>query len=85
MIYIYMLFIFITYFYNMFGYFWSCHAHVIQELIFIPGDTLVACSYASYVGVFTRQYREETVDAFVNYLTKKDRHLFKLISIVSLT
>ena len=42
-----------------------------QELIYIPGDTLVACSYASYVGVFTRQYREETVDAFVQYLTKK--------------
>lgn len=42
-----------------------------QELVFIPGDTLVACSYASYVGVFTRQYREDTVDAFVQYLTKK--------------
>jgi len=42
-----------------------------QELIYIPGDTLVACSFASYVGVFTRQYREETVDAFVQYLTKK--------------
>eukprot|EP00435_Cladocopium_sp_Y103_P007169 s2691_g2.t1 len=41
------------------------------ELVYIPGDTLVACSYASYVGVFTRQYREDTVDAFVQYLTKK--------------
>ncbi|CAE7410117.1 ODA11 [Symbiodinium natans] len=44
---------------------------LMAELIYIPGDTLVACSFASYVGVFTRQYREETVDAFVQYLTKK--------------
>lgn len=42
-----------------------------QELIYIPGDVLVACSFASYVGVFTRQYREACVTEFVNFLTKK--------------
>merc|ERR1719450_2041552 len=30
-----------------------------EELVYIPGDTLVACSFASYVGVFTRVYREQ--------------------------
>lgn len=42
-----------------------------EELVIIPGDTLVACSFASYVGVFTRQYRETCVDEFKEYLTKK--------------
>merc|ERR1719399_483786 len=27
------------------------------DLVVIPGETLVACSFASYVGVFTREYR----------------------------
>eukprot|EP00931_Biecheleriopsis_adriatica_P017411 TRINITY_DN1250_c0_g1_i8.p1 TRINITY_DN1250_c0_g1~~TRINITY_DN1250_c0_g1_i8.p1 ORF type:complete len:2173 (-),score=601.12 TRINITY_DN1250_c0_g1_i8:164-6553(-) len=40
-------------------------------LVIVPGDTLVACSFASYVGVFTRQYREECVANFVEYLGKK--------------
>lgn len=42
-----------------------------EELVFIPGDTLVACSFASYVGVFTRLYRERCVDMFVDFLNKK--------------
>eukprot|EP00930_Biecheleria_cincta_P100463 TRINITY_DN920_c0_g1_i2.p1 TRINITY_DN920_c0_g1~~TRINITY_DN920_c0_g1_i2.p1 ORF type:complete len:4610 (-),score=1017.36 TRINITY_DN920_c0_g1_i2:106-13935(-) len=42
-----------------------------EELVIIPGDTLVACSFASYVGVFTRQYRETCVDGFKEYLAKK--------------
>jgi len=42
-----------------------------QELVYIPGDTLVACSFASYVGVFTRAYREDAVAEFTEYLRKK--------------
>jgi len=42
-----------------------------QELVYIPGDTLVACSFASYVGVFTRVYRETCLKQFVDFLTKK--------------
>mmetsp|Transcript_146756 Transcript_146756/g.471049 ORF Transcript_146756/g.471049 Transcript_146756/m.471049 type:complete len:4209 (+) Transcript_146756:103-12729(+) len=42
-----------------------------EELVFIPGDTLVACSFACYVGVFTRHYRESCVSKFIEYLTKK--------------
>jgi len=42
-----------------------------EELVYIPGDTLVACSFASYVGVFTRTYRETCVQNYVAYLTQK--------------
>merc|ERR1719409_1174039 len=44
--------------------------NVAQDLIVIPGETLIACSFASYVGVFTREYRESTTEMFVQYLTK---------------
>jgi dynein heavy chain len=30
-----------------------------DDLVFIPGDTMIACAFASYVGIFTRDYREE--------------------------
>merc|ERR1719436_2348669 len=42
-----------------------------EELVYIPGDTLIACSFASYVGVFTRHYREGCVEEFMDFLTKK--------------
>ncbi|CAK0791281.1 unnamed protein product [Prorocentrum cordatum] len=42
-----------------------------EELVFIPGDTLVACSFASYVGVFTRSYRESCVQKYVDFLRSK--------------
>jgi len=42
-----------------------------EELIYIPGDTLMACSFASYVGVFTRQYRQECMGMFQEFLSKK--------------
>eukprot|EP00929_Paragymnodinium_shiwhaense_P077089 TRINITY_DN3967_c2_g1_i1.p1 TRINITY_DN3967_c2_g1~~TRINITY_DN3967_c2_g1_i1.p1 ORF type:complete len:3070 (-),score=1029.42 TRINITY_DN3967_c2_g1_i1:156-9119(-) len=42
-----------------------------EELVYIPGDTLIACSFASYVGVFTRTYREAVVQEFQEFLTKK--------------
>lgn len=41
------------------------------ELVYILGDTLVACSFASYVGVFTREYRETAVKQFVAFLAEK--------------
>jgi len=43
-----------------------------EELIYIPGDSLVACSFASYVGVFSREYREIATEAFVKFLSEKD-------------
>jgi len=42
-----------------------------DELVYIPGDTLVACSFASYTGVFTRTYREKCVKHYVDYLRSK--------------
>eukprot|EP00929_Paragymnodinium_shiwhaense_P082767 TRINITY_DN4377_c2_g1_i1.p1 TRINITY_DN4377_c2_g1~~TRINITY_DN4377_c2_g1_i1.p1 ORF type:complete len:2551 (-),score=809.20 TRINITY_DN4377_c2_g1_i1:84-7481(-) len=42
-----------------------------EDLVVIPGDTLVACSFASYVGVFTRAYREQCVKEYTKYLTDK--------------
>merc|ERR1719420_270702 len=43
-----------------------------DELVFIPGDTVVACAYASYVGIFTRDYREECLDKYMKYLRKNE-------------
>jgi len=43
-----------------------------QELVYIPGDTLVACAFASYCGVFTRTYREKCVNEFMEFLQKKN-------------
>jgi dynein heavy chain len=43
-----------------------------EDLEYIPGDTLVACSFASYVGVFTRKYREACVSQYVSFLRKKN-------------
>merc|ERR1719460_832047 len=42
-----------------------------EQLVLIPGESLVACAFASYVGVFTREYREQATDEFVGYLKKK--------------
>ena len=43
-----------------------------EELGFIPGDTVIACAYASYVGIFTRDYREECLDLYMKYLKKNE-------------
>ena len=40
--------------------------------MFVPGEVLVACSFASYLSVFTRQYREASVLAFIDFLRKHD-------------
>merc|ERR1712139_226534 len=42
-----------------------------EQLVLIPGESLVACSFSSYVGVFTREYREAAVSEFVKYLNSK--------------
>merc|ERR1711904_684389 len=41
-----------------------------EQLVLIPGESLVACSFASYLGVFTREYREEALATFVEFLGK---------------
>merc|ERR1719375_1810182 len=46
-------------------------AKAADELVVIPGDVLVACSFASYVGVFTRHYREVCVHNYVEFLNAK--------------
>merc|ERR1719235_2972742 len=43
-----------------------------EELGFIPGDTVIACAYASYVGIFTRDYREECLEKYMKYLRKNE-------------
>jgi dynein heavy chain len=48
-----------------------------DELVVIPGETLVACSFASYVGVFTRQYRESCIANYIEFLTQKQVPLGK--------
>merc|ERR1719359_249664 len=41
-----------------------------DDLVFIPGDTVVACAFSSYVGIFTRDYREEALDGYMSFLRK---------------
>merc|ERR1719395_121533 len=43
-----------------------------DELGFIPGDTVIACAFASYVGIFTREYREQCLDQFQAFLRKNN-------------
>ncbi|CAE7333776.1 ODA11, partial [Symbiodinium sp. CCMP2456] len=43
-----------------------------EELIYIPGDSLVACSFASYLGVFSRDYRETATASFVDFLQARN-------------
>ena len=43
-----------------------------DDLEVMPGEVLVACAFASYLGVFTRDYREECVQLFVKFLKSKN-------------
>ncbi|CAJ1438602.1 unnamed protein product, partial [Effrenium voratum] len=43
-----------------------------EDLVFIPGDSLVACSFASYLGVFSREYREQATASFVEFLQGRE-------------
>eukprot|EP00397_Hematodinium_sp_SG-2012_P000164 GEMP01000164.1.p1 GENE.GEMP01000164.1~~GEMP01000164.1.p1 ORF type:complete len:2602 (+),score=544.41 GEMP01000164.1:57-7808(+) len=53
------------------GIIWEQTVTVVgEELQFVPGDMLVACSFASYLGVFTRQYRITATNKFVEFLKK---------------
>lgn len=39
-----------------------------QDAIMLPGDVLMTCSYLSYVGCFTRQYREDLLHKWTVFL-----------------
>jgi len=45
---------------------------VSRDLVFVPGEVLVACGFASYLGVFTREYRVSITESFVGYLRKRN-------------
>ncbi|KAF4698134.1 Dynein alpha chain, flagellar outer arm, partial [Perkinsus olseni] len=47
-------------------------SQIAVDLEVMPGDVLVACSFVSYVGVFTRQYREDCINTFVEFLNKNN-------------
>merc|ERR1719359_1879613 len=47
-------------------------ANVSEDLIVIPGDTVIACAFASYVGIFTREYREMCLEEFGKFLRKNN-------------
>ena len=42
-----------------------------DDLEIMPGEVLIGCAFASYLGVFTREYREQAVDEFCAYLRGK--------------
>jgi len=42
------------------------------EIVVIPGDTLIACSFAAYTGVFTREYRELITSKLMAYLREHE-------------
>eukprot|EP00928_Gymnodinium_smaydae_P090374 TRINITY_DN7418_c1_g1_i1.p1 TRINITY_DN7418_c1_g1~~TRINITY_DN7418_c1_g1_i1.p1 ORF type:complete len:1913 (-),score=434.08 TRINITY_DN7418_c1_g1_i1:413-5788(-) len=42
------------------------------DLVHILGDSLLACSFASYVGVFTRDYRQRTLNRLVEFLRERE-------------
>ena len=39
-----------------------------QDAVTLPGDVLMTCSYLSYVGCFTRQYREDLIHKWTEFL-----------------
>jgi len=47
------------------------------DMVLVPGDVLVACSFVSYLGVFSRAYRETGVADFVKFLHSKQVPLTK--------
>jgi dynein heavy chain len=44
---------------------------IANDMVLVPGDVLVACSFVSYLGVFTRSYRDASVSEFVKFLQSK--------------
>ncbi len=47
------------------------------DLEVMPGEVLVGCAFASYLGVFTRDYREGATKLFMDYLRQKNVPLGK--------
>ena len=43
-----------------------------EDLLIMPGEVLVSCAFASYLGVFTRDYREGCTKAFTDFLKSKN-------------
>ena len=44
----------------------------LQDLIYLPGSSLVACSFAAYLGVFSREYRNTACKTFVEFLHERE-------------
>ena len=58
------------------GVIWeSTVENIAKDLIYIPGDTLISCAFASYLGVFTRSYRTSCIEKFVQFLRKHNVEL----------
>ena len=47
-------------------------ASLAAEMRFVPGETLVACGFASYLGVFTSKFRQRAVGDFVDFLRERN-------------
>jgi len=45
---------------------------VAEDLEVMPGEVLISCAFASYLGVFTREYREGATKRFVDFLKSKN-------------
>lgn len=45
---------------------------ITDDLEVMPGEVLVGCAFASYLGVFTRDYREQLTDKFIQVLKKNN-------------
>ncbi|CAD7974700.1 unnamed protein product [Amoebophrya sp. A25] len=43
-----------------------------EDLVVMPGEVLISCAFASYLGVFTREYRESCTKAFMDFLRLKN-------------
>ncbi|CAL1157217.1 unnamed protein product [Cladocopium goreaui] len=43
-----------------------------EDLIYLPGSSLVACSFAAYLGVFSREYRDSACKTFVEFLHHRE-------------
>ncbi len=55
------------------GVIWETNLESIGvDLEVMPGEVLVACAFASYLGVYTREYREECTRLFIEFLRKKN-------------
>ena len=53
------------------GLIWESSVELLSEqLAFIPGDVLVACAFASYCGVFGKEFRGKAIESFCECLER---------------